>query len=177
MNFPLHNLKDKTSLEQTRKKKHEPLSPKAIPPESKMCHDDVSLFACGHPAHIIPDPCRRLVTTNFCTGIVRDVKVLSHPCGLCPGNIWKLRELSGRRSPGQQEETGVPKKGDKQECGLPKKGNGDEGGSAEDDAKDGGVRKESGEYTPFEKKCYTEEAFKDLMKECHKRVWSRYWEG
>ena len=141
-----------------------------------MCHDNIILYACGHPKHILPDPCRRIVLTNICAGLVREVEVLVRPCVLCIGNVRKFREITGRSIPVQVEH---------------RKANGDEGGEEEpwkinDDKEgvdDGEDYHEASEYREaqevkgvfrsFEKKCYTDEDFEELRKECQKRVWSR----
>ena len=69
-----------------------------------MCHDAITLSACGHPLHITPDPCYRLVTTNLCTGLVRSVEVVGGACDLCVGNMRRLRELTGRSVAWDMEE-------------------------------------------------------------------------
>ena len=59
---------------------------------------------------------------------------------------------------------------------MSKKGEGDEGENGKENGEGGEEADEHGEYRPFEKKVYTDEAFQDLMKELHKRVWGRHWE-
>ena len=135
-----------------------------------MCHDAIELYACGDIYQYIPDPCRHVVFSNFCEGVVRDIKVRGETCALCVGNIRKMRELTGRSSPGRDSENGAE---DAAEAGAEKTVK-DE---AEETEKDNAEEAAKGEYRPFEKKCYTDEAYEELRKECRRRVWSRFYDG
>ena len=77
-----------------------------------MCHETITLSACGHPSRVVPDPCKRIVTTNFCSGLVREVDILEEPCDTCKGNMDKLREMSGknkRREDGKEDSGEIKK--------------------------------------------------------------------
>ena len=126
-----------------------------------MCHDAIELYACGDIYHYIPDPCRHIVFSNFCEGVVREIKVRGETCALCVGNIRKMREMTGRSSPGGDSETGAEEAANKK---------------MEETATDGAEQAAKDEYRPFEKKCYTDEAYEELRKECRRRVWGRFYD-
>ena len=126
-----------------------------------MCHDAIELYACGDIYHYVPDPCRHIVFSNFCEGVVREIKVRGETCALCVGNIRKMRELTGRSSPGGDSENGAEETANE---------------GVEQTATDGAEQAAKDEYRPFEKKCYTDEAYEELRKECRRRVWGRFYD-
>ena len=134
-----------------------------------MCHDAIELYACGDIYHYVPDPCRHIVFSNFCEGVVRDIKVRGETCALCIGNIRKLRELTGRSSPEHDSEDGQEETAKE---GAEKRAKSEAEGTAMDGAEE--TAKE--EYRPFEKKYYTDEAYEELRKECRRRVWGRFYD-
>lgn len=146
-----------------------------------MCHDAITLSACGHPLHITPKPCYRLVTTNFCTGLVRTVEVLGDSCDICIGNIGRLRELTGRSIAWDMEEGDYYLGGMEGEKGDDGGGNaeaaGVEGEDGEDGEKEEGEGEGEGELRSFQRKLYTDEAYERLRKECYRRVWSTCFDG
>ena len=124
----------------------------------KMCHDIITLWACGHLKQLVPDPCHRLVLTNFCAGLVRNIDVVGHSCKLCEGNVRKFRELTGRSIPVPRKDSDDVQKRCDEDCDDVKNDEGERGRSR---------------FRMFQKMVYTDDAYEGLKKECYKRVWSR----
>ena len=100
---------------------------------------------------------------------MRNIRVRGETCTLCVGNIRKMRELTGRSTPEQDSESGaeeIAKNGAEKTA---------EDGAVET-AKDEAEEAAMEEYRPFEKKCYTDEAYEELRKECRRRVWGQFYD-
>ena len=125
-----------------------------------MCTDILTLFACGHPQHILPDPCLRIATTNICAGLVRNINTLDHACALCIRNLRRFRELTRENKASKAPYPDTQKE----------EGGRVEGGEGNGDGEDGG------DFKPFEKMIYTDEAFEDLKRQCYRSVWLRVYD-